>query len=194
MNIDKKELENKTDEEIIELIIHNQSYFYVIIERYEKKLLNYIFRISDMTQEEAEDILQEVFIKVYLYINDFDKNLKFSSWIYRITHNLVIDKVRKEKFIIKINSEDKNKIIEKIKDDFNIEKEIDNTLLKQNIDKIFSEMDKKYKDILELKYLEDKDYNEISDILSKPIGTVGTLINRAKKQFRQIAKNKNLNI
>jgi len=36
MNIDKKELENKTDEEIIELIIHNQSYFYVIIERYEK--------------------------------------------------------------------------------------------------------------------------------------------------------------
>ncbi|HPO11269.1 MAG TPA: RNA polymerase sigma factor [bacterium] len=194
MNIDKKELENKTDEEIIELIIHNQSYFYVIIERYEKKLLNYIFRISDMTQEEAEDILQEVFIKVYLYINDFDKNLKFSSWIYRITHNLVIDKVRKEKFIVKINSEDKNKIIEKIKDDFNIEKEIDNTLLKQNIDKIFSEMDKKYKDILELKYLEDKDYNEISDILSKPIGTVGTLINRAKKQFRQIAKNKNLNI
>ncbi len=194
MNIDKKELENKTDEEIIELIIHNQSYFYVIIERYEKKLLNYIFRISDMTQEEVEDILQEVFIKVYLYINDFDKNLKFSSWIYRITHNLVIDKVRKEKFIIKINSEDKNKIIEKIKDDFNIEKEIDNTLLKQNIDKIFSEMDKKYKDILELKYLEDKDYNEISDILSKPIGTVGTLINRAKKQFRQIAKNKNLNI
>ena len=194
MNIDKKELENKTDEEIIELIIHNQSYFYVIIERYEKKLLNYIFRISDMTQEEAEDILQEVFIKVYLYINDFDKNLKFSSWIYRITHNLVIDKVRKEKFIVKINSEDKNKIIEKIKDDFNIEKEIDNTLLKQNIEKIFSEMDKKYKDILELKYLEDKDYNEISDILSKPIGTVGTLINRAKKQFRQIAKNKNLNI
>ncbi len=176
------------------MIIHNQSYFYVIIERYEKKLLNYIFRISDMTQEEAEDILQEVFIKVYLYINDFDKNLKFSSWIYRITHNLVIDKVRKEKFIVKINSEDKNKIIEKIKDDFNIEKEIDNTLLKQNIDKIFSEMDKKYKDILELKYLEDKDYNEISDILSKPIGTVGTLINRAKKQFRQIAKNKNLNI
>lgn len=194
MSIDKTELEKKTDEEIIELIIHNQSYFYIIIERYEKKLLNYIFRISDMPREEAEDILQDVFVKVYLYINDFNRNLKFSSWIYRITHNLVIDKVRKEKFTIKMNSEDKNKMIEKIKDDFNIENEVDNDLLKQNIDKIFSEMDKKYKDILELKYLEDKDYNEISDILSKPIGTVGTLINRAKKQFKEIAKNKNLNI
>jgi len=194
MTIDKKELDSKTDEEIIELITHNQNYFYVIIERYETKLLNYIFRISNVTHEEAEDILQEVFIKVYMYINSFDKNLKFSSWVYRITHNLVIDKIRKEKFVVKMSSEDKDKIIEKIKYDFNIEKEIDNALLKNNIEKIFSEMDKKYKDILELKYLEEKDYNEISDILSKPIGTVGILINRAKKQFRELAQNKNLNI
>lgn len=194
MSLDKKELESKTDEEIIDLITHNQNYFYIIIERYEKKLFNYIFRISSVTQEEAEDILQEVFIKVYLYINSFDKNLKFSSWIYRITHNLVIDKIRKDKFVIKMNSDDKDKIIEKIRYDFNIEKEIDNTLLRDNIEKIFLEMDKKYRDILELKYLEEKDYNEISDILSKPTGTVGTLINRAKKQFKEIAKNKSLNI
>ena len=192
MTLDKKELDSKTDEEIIDLIIENQNYFYIIIERYEKKLLNYIFRISSVTQEEAEDILQEVFIKVYLYINSFNKDLKFSSWIYRITHNLLIDKIRKEKFVIKINSEDKDKIIEKIKFDFNIEKEIDNTFLKNNIEKIFSEMDTKYREILELKYLEEKDYNEISDILKKPTGTVGTLINRAKKQFKEIVKSKNL--
>lgn len=192
MRLDKKELDSKTDEEIIDLIIENQNYFYIIIERYGKKLLNYIFRISNVTQEEAEDILQEVFIKVYLYINSFNKDLKFSSWIYRITHNLLIDKIRKEKFVIKINSEDKDKIIEKIKFDFNIEKEIDNTFLKNNIEKIFSEMDTKYREILELKYLEEKDYNEISDILKKPTGTVGTLINRAKKQFKEIVKGKNL--
>lgn len=194
MILNKQELGSKKDEELIVLIMQNQNYFYIIIERYEKKLLNYIFRISSVTQEEAEDILQEVFIKVYLYLNSFNKDLKFSSWIYRITHNLLIDKIRKEKFLVKISSEDKDKIIEKIKYDFNIEKEIDNTFLKNNIEKIFNKMDAKYRDILELKYLEEKDYNEISDILRKPIGTVGTLINRAKKQFKEIAKNKSLKI
>ena len=47
-------------------------------------------------------------------------------------------------------------------------------------------MDIKYKEVLILKFFEFKDYNEISDIIKKPIGTVGTLINRAKKQFKDI--------
>lgn len=50
---------------------------------------------------------------------------------------------------------------------------------------VLDELDEKYREALVLKFLEEKDYKEISDILEKPMGTVATLINRAKKQFKE---------
>ena len=70
--------------------------------------------------------------------------------------------------------------------------EIDLKFLQKNINKILTKMDEKYKEILILKYLEEKDYKEMSDILQKPIGTIATLINRAKKQFRKIVIETNI--
>ena len=66
-----------------------------------------------------------------------------------------------------------------------MEKEIDLITDKQLITDILNSLDYKYKEILELKFLEEKDYREISDILKKPLGTIATLINRAKKQFKK---------
>jgi len=60
--------------------------------------------------------------------------------------------------------------------------------LKKSIQSVLEQMDIKYREVLILKFLEEKDYEEISDILQKPLGTVGTLINRAKKQFQKEAK------
>jgi len=59
---------------------------------------------------------------------------------------------------------------------------------------MLNKLDDKYKEVLVLKFLEEKDYKEISDILQKPLGTVATLINRAKKQFKSISEEKELNI
>ena len=87
----------KTDAELVELALENQAYFSDIVYRYQTKLTYYIRRLSNFPDEEIEDILQDVFIKVYKNLNDFDQSLKFSSWIYRITHNEVISKYRKIK-------------------------------------------------------------------------------------------------
>ena len=57
-----------------------------------------------------------------------------------------------------------------------------------------SEMDERYREVLVLKFIEDKNYREISDILEKPMGTVATLISRAKKQFKEKAEEKNKHI
>jgi RNA polymerase sigma-70 factor (ECF subfamily) len=67
------------------------------VSKYEEKLLRYILRITNIDIEEAENLLQEVFIKVYKNINDYNKSLQFSSWIYRIAHNTSIDYYRKNK-------------------------------------------------------------------------------------------------
>ena len=68
-----------TDEELVRLSLENKENFYHLIKRYEWKLLRYIHRLTDITQQESEDVLQDIFIKVYCNLNGFNQNLKFSS-------------------------------------------------------------------------------------------------------------------
>lgn len=144
-------------------------------------------KISD---GDAEDILQEVFIKTYENLNDFDRDLKFSSWIYRITHNHTISYYRKHKKASQtLSLEDNTVLFERLKSEFNLKDKLDNKIQKEKISHLLSKLDKKYRDALILKYLEDKDYREISNILKKPMGTIATLLNRAKEKFREILKN-----
>jgi len=75
------------DNTLIKLVKSGHSEIYdEIVKRYEKKLFSYIYRLVG-NKEEAEDILQNVFVKAYKNIKTFDIERKFSSWIYRIAHN-----------------------------------------------------------------------------------------------------------
>jgi len=84
------------DCELVRLSLENADFFAQIVQKYEKPLLRYLLRISNVSLEEAEDLLQEIFIKVYQNLWDFDESLKFSSWIYRIAHNETISAWRKK--------------------------------------------------------------------------------------------------
>ncbi|MCF6276293.1 MAG: RNA polymerase sigma factor [Candidatus Magasanikbacteria bacterium] len=173
---------NKTDEELVKLSLQKQDYFLCLMEKYEGRLISYVMRISSFNREDAEDVLQEVFVKAYFNLNNFDTKLKFSSWIYRITHNQTISQFRKNKVRPLFYFEENDLIL--LIDKFNLSKEVDDGFLKEKVLEVLQKMDKKYSEVLVLKFLEDKDYKEISDILKKPTGTVGTLINRAKTKFK----------
>jgi len=185
--------ENISDEELVKKSLRNIDYFAYIYERYEKKLTRYILRISSFSLEEAEDILQEAFIKAWKNLNEFDGNLKFSSWIYRIVRNTTITEWKKSQSKGKDRKQNiDEELFLNLPSLLNIEKEADQKFNKENIRKILQLMPEKYREVLILKFLEEKDYREISDILKKPSGTVATLINRAKKSFYEIAKEENI--
>jgi len=185
---------NKTDEQIVVLTLKNQDYYLCLMKRYEAKLLNYILKISNINREDAEDILQEVFIKTYQNLNDFDLNYKFSNWIYSIAYNATISAFRKKKVrpqTVSWEDKDLNNILESTLD-------VENTSLQKltykQILKIINRLPLKYKDVLILKFMEGKDYREISDILHKPMGTIATLINRAKKSLKQELKREDIKL
>ncbi len=184
--IPSEELEKKTDSEIVDLVLEDQEYFLCVVKRYKEKLYKYIRRISNIGAEEAEDVLQNVFIKAYQNLNDFDKSLKFSSWIYRITHNAVIDNHRKIQSRPKSSGIDMDDDrVKELAHDFDITKELDNKYLREQILKAMDNLDIKHRDVLVLKFLEEKDYKEISDIIKKPQGTVASRINKAKKELKK---------
>lgn len=188
-------LEHKKDEEIVPLILQNQDLFLYIVRRYEDKLARYITRISGLGKEDVEDLLQEVFIKVYQNLNDFDTSLKFSSWIYRIAHNETISNYRKIKSRpVGVSYDDDPALANQLASKADFVKEIEKEYDAKVIRSVLAKMDKKYKEVLVLRFLEEKDYNEISDILQKPIGTVGAMINRGKQQFRNIIKRERIEL
>lgn len=186
-----------TDQDIVALVSSWEiDAFYCLVEKYEKKLLNYILRITNISYEDAENLLQDIFLKIYTNINSYNSDYSFSSWIYRIAHNYTIDyyKKNKNKQNVNLNSWDDKDInfLELLESDENIEKNIINKELILKIKKILNSLDIKYREILILKFLEEKNYKEISDILKIPEWTVATLINRWKKQFKQKAEEQNL--
>jgi len=182
----RPDCEKKTDEELAKLSLENQAYFLCMINRYKSKLMAYIRRISGASQEDAEDILQEVFIKVYQNLNDFDPDLKFSSWIYRITHNAVISNFRKSKSRpqeVELDIGDDS--IKVLATDFDIERELNLDYLRKKIFKTLNCLDSEHKEIIVLKFFEEKSYKEISDIIKKPMGTVASKMNKAKSEFKK---------
>jgi len=183
--MDKNKCQEKSDEELVRLSLSNQDYFYCLASRYEDKLMRYILRLCCLSRHDAEDILQNALIKIYRYLNDFNPDLKFSSWAYRIVHNEAMSFLRYNKSRPDINSHYSQDDIAKIISQTDLEKEIDYKINLQNLESTLLKLDNKYREVIILKFLEDKNYQEISDIIHKPIGTVATLISRAKKQLKK---------
>ncbi|NTW29884.1 MAG: sigma-70 family RNA polymerase sigma factor [Candidatus Moranbacteria bacterium] len=148
--------------------------------RYETPLLRYIRRISSFDRDDAEDILQEAFIKAYRNLNDFDHGSKFSSWMYRIVHNQTIDTARKRKLrsVVSIEEHDLGQILRAATD---IGQEMERKQDLADIDAAIRSLPDTYREALILRFLEEKTYEEIMDILRLPKGTVATLISRGKK-------------
>lgn len=181
-------LKTKTDCELVTLTLQNPKFYGALIERYEKPLTRYLQRIAGLSQPEIEDLLQVIFLKAYQNLNGFKLYLKFSSWLYRIAHNEVISNFRFRKArptVIDLNSAAVTPFLE-FENDF--KQKLDQKLLKKAVQAVLQKIDFNSREVLLLRFLEGKSYQEISDILRKPPGTIAALLNRAKKKFRQLAK------
>lgn len=183
-----QDIQDKTDNELVVLVRQNPEYLSYIIDRYKPKLEKYIHRRTNVDSHDKEDILQDVFIKIYRNINDYDNSLIFSSWVYRITHNYIIDWYRKNKKHISLSlDDDDSKLVHILQDESAV---IDDETLhdQENVNLIKKEIKNlpgDYQEILILKFFEDKSYEEISDILKISTSSVGVKINRAKKLLRE---------
>jgi RNA polymerase sigma-70 factor (ECF subfamily) len=185
MEMDISDVSTKTDEELVTLTLQDKEYFAYIIERYDKKMARYIRRLLSVSKDDINDVLQNVFLKTYVNLNNFDTKLKFSSWLYRIAHNESITYFRKHKVCSRDRVEIEYEHLANIASEYDLKKEIEDKEFKEDLEKQIAELDQKYREVLVLKFLEDKDYREISDILKKPMGTVATLMNRAKGKLKK---------
>jgi len=172
-----------SDEEIMSRLQQEPELYGILIDKYSQKLSRYITRISFLRPDELEDVLQDVFVKGYEKSASFDTSLSFNSWIYRICHNEAINywkKNRRYEEGVSFDFDAKG-FVENITGDNTTVEEIMREADASLIQDALVNIKHKYRTILVLRFFEEKDYQEISDVLRIPPGTVATHIHRAKK-------------
>jgi len=172
--------ENLSDEELVlKIRTSDQELYSLIIKRYQSKLLRYANNLIK-NQEKAIDIVQESLIKAFINLNDFNIKKKFSSWIYQIVHNQTINIIKKHKF--------ETPLLENwdFESEENIEENFSQQETKEKVEKCLKDIPLLYREPLSLYYIDEKSYEEISDILKIPMGTVAIRISRAKKIMKNI--------
>lgn len=166
--------------------------FRILVQRYQEALLRYIRRIGCTDPEAAKDILQESFIKAYSNLNDYDSAFSFKTWIYRIVHNETMNHFRKQRNRPQpVADESSLYLFEMIPDELDIAGEVDLKLREVAVSEALTKLKPQYKDVLILRFFENKSYDEIGDILHIPHGTVATYIARGKKELQALLKEHN---
>lgn len=179
---------NSTDQDLVAAALKDRHAFAALVERYESPLARYVRRLgADI--ELTKDVLQESFIKAYVNLNDYDSSLSFSAWIYRIVHNETVSQFRKQRVRpITLERKEDLALFDKIPDELNLLTEADARLTQAAVQDALKVLENNYRDILILRFFEEKSYDEISDILKIPAGTVATHLNRGKAKLKEILK------
>ncbi|MBU6214552.1 sigma-70 family RNA polymerase sigma factor [Patescibacteria group bacterium] len=179
----------RTDVELVRAALANREEFAQLVVRYDVRLLRYIVRLGSLDAEIAKDILQETFIKAYVHLNDYDSTLSFSAWLYRIARNETFNHFRRQKNRPRPSKfEDNLEALDRIADDLDVAREVDTAINAKAVREALETLDLKYRDVLYLRFFEERSYDEISDILELPSGTVAVYINRAKSKLKEKLK------
>lgn len=179
------------DEEIVRRALSDKEAFALLVERYDKKLMHYLERLGVSVPEDREDVLQNAFIKAYRNINSFDPTLSFSSWMYRIAHNEAMSFFRAKNARPQVAlNQDREALIVELRDDrADTSALAEFRLSSEELGKALAKLPVRYRDVLTLRFFEDCSYIEMSDILELPVGTVSTLVHRAKHALRKVLPN-----
>lgn len=190
-NSDLNRIQNLDDSELIVVILNqNREAYKELFARYQKKLFAYIYHLVS-SRDEAEDILQNVFSKTYVSIEHFDTTRKFSSWIYRIAHNESVNFLKRKSKRYTVSWDDISTSKDKLDTATNEERpeeKMEHQEIVKEIDLAMTKIPLKYQQVLKLRYFQEYSYEEMGKILGKPLNTVGTLINRAKKKLLDVVE------
>lgn len=191
----KSNLNKFSDEDLVKEVLRNPENLSFLIDRYWEQLFYFVKRISYFSPDDIEDILQEVFIKVYRNINSFDSSYKFSTWVFQITRNTTIDAIRRKAVRPQEFSFDQGDLKQiLVESGLGIEQRIINNEKMKKVEEIIKGLPFKYREVMILKFLEEKSYEEIVDVIRRPKGTVASLLNRGRKMFKEEAEKRGLNL
>jgi len=186
--------DQQTDEQLVMLCLQGQTAaFEILVSRYQRQVFSLAYRLGG-DYDEARDMAQEVFIRIYQELPRFDKSRKFFPWMYRVAHNTCVNALMKRpKETVPLDN-----LIElhprEISATAAPDSLYESSEIKQTLTTALRELPEQYRLPLFLKYIEGLSYQEICSTLNLPQTTVETRLFRGRKILRKILEEHNLKV
>lgn len=162
--------------------------FGILVERYQRRVVGVALAVVH-NQDDAIELAQETFIRAYENLSKFESRSSFSTWLYRIAANLAIDFWRREGRHVVLHGEDADNEISRLAsahgDSF---KEVSRSELSERLKQALEELTPEHRAVILLREVEGLSYDEISEVLQCPRGTVMSRLHYARDHLRGILK------
>jgi len=162
--------------------------FGVLVERYQRRVVGVVLAVVH-NSEDAVELAQETFVRAYQNLGKFEERSSFSTWLYRIAVNMAIDWRRHEGRHVTLRGEEAetelNRIPSVVGDSF---KEAQRSEMAQRIRDALEQLTPEHRAAILLREVEGLSYDEISDVLQCPRGTVMSRLHYARNHLREILK------
>lgn len=172
----------------------NEKAYQKLVDKYNRAMYFHILKMV-RNQDIIEDLIQEVFMKAFDNLSSYNSDFAFSTWLYRIATNHSIDYLRKKKLQTysidqPVDGKDGEMQVE-LPDN---ESETDDYIIRKQrhgiIHEAIDSLPDKYKQVIEMRHMEEKSYQEISDLLDLPLGTIKAHLFRARELLNKYLKDK----
>lgn len=161
--------------------------FAEIVECYKDKIYAFLFRLT-ASREDAYDLAQEVFLRVFNNLHTFDDTMRFSPWLYRIAQNLAVDHLRKRRNLVYLDEpsgEDGGLYWQIESDEPGPEEIVEFSDLKQSLEDALTKLSPMYRTVLLLRFVQELSYEDMARALDLPLTTVKTRLHRAREALRE---------
>ena len=177
-----------------EALAGDERIYKLFITKYERALHFFIVKMV-RNREIIPDLIQEIFVKAFSNLSTFNPQYAFSTWLYRIATNHTIDYLRKKKLQTysidePISTKDGDVQIELPDNSFAADKDVQHQERSHIIEQAIKSLPEKYQMVIKMRHMEEKSYQEISEVLDLPLGTVKAHIFRARELLYKYLKDK----
>ena len=193
---DQRRLDSRREDS--QLIRHarkgDQAAFARLRQKYHDSIFNLIYRMI-RDKEEVPDLTQEAFIKAFTSLESYNEEYAFSTWLYKIATNNCIDYIRRKKLRAfsldkPIESKEGELTFEVPDSTYEPDREMIALQRTKLLEEAISSLPEKYKIVIRMRHVEEKEYQEIAKILNIPLGTVKAHIFRARELLYKYLKDR----
>jgi RNA polymerase sigma-70 factor, ECF subfamily len=186
----RKEMAQPADEDLVALILSGQQgRFSQLVERYQGRLVNFLYRmLRDL--DEAHDLAQEVFLRVYNALDRFDPKYRFSTWLFRVAQNLAIDEIRKRRIQVVSLQRPEGEAGEAYEwdppsDSPGPYRNLRNRERGEAIQEVIAALPWEYRELVLLRHYAELSYDEIATLKEMPLGTVKNKLFRGRQMLKE---------
>jgi len=161
-----------------------------LVLRHQARVFNFVYQCLHNAHD-AQDVAQDVFVKVYFALNRFREEAQFSTWVYQITRNAMLNHIRKHSKYKNVSLEQTEETTGKVLEDSSASAQSPDASAvaaerEEELGRAIAQLSPKLREVLVMREIDDLSYDDLSQVLKCSIGTIKSRLARARDSLREL--------